>query len=373
MKKLEVKLHWTQIDKIAKLLDYEEARVVRRANILSCLHNDMPTKLISTVLHVDPKTITNVANVYLQHGLDRALFDDEREGRPIDVDDRDRSRIVAMVCSEPPAGCYRWTLKLIVETATKKGLVKKGEISEETVRIILEEHDLKPWLEKMWCIEELSPEYIERMENILDVYEEEYNPLKPVICLDEKPVPLMSDKRERIPASPGSPTKIDYEYERDGSVNVFCAVEPKAGVYLNKVTERRTSMDFANMIVDIHRKYIDAEKIILVMDNLSTHTEKALIESLGEAQGKLVWEKFEIHYTPKHASWLNQAEIAIGMYSRQCLGDGRIGTIANLKAQTAAWNKLANKRATKIQWRFSKEKARKSFKYSVEKSTSGKT
>lgn len=122
MKKLEVKLHWTQIDKIAKLTEFEEARVVRRVNILSCLHNNMTTKLISTVLHFDPKTVTNVANVYRESGLDRALYDYDREGRPIYLDDRDRSRIIAKVCTEPPAEFYRWTLKLIVETATNKAL-----------------------------------------------------------------------------------------------------------------------------------------------------------------------------------------------------------------------------------------------------------
>lgn len=373
MKQLAVKLHWTQIEKLSKLTKYKDPRVIKRANILSCLHNKMATNLISKVLHVDPKTVRNVADTFLNYGLDRALYDDERSGRPIDIDDRERSRIIAMVCSNPPDGHYRWTLDLVVESAIEKGLVKTGSISREQVRIILQEHDLKPWLEKMWCIEELNQEYIERMEDVLDVYEKPYDASRPVVCLDEKPVALIGDSRERIPAEPGSPTKIDYEYKRDGSVNVFCAVEPKKGIYFNKPTERRTSSDFADFMKDIEKEYANADKIILVMDNLSTHTEKALIDSLGETQGKQLWGRFEVHYTPKHASWLNQAEIAIGMYSRQCLGDGRIGSMANLKAKTAAWNSWINKKAQIIQWRFNKTKARKSFKYTLQESTSGKT
>jgi len=370
---LEVKLHWTQINKISEIVDYEEPRVIRRANILSCLQNGMATNLISEVLHVDPKTVRNVASVFLESGLDRALYDDERCGRPIDIDDRERSRIIAMVCSDPPKGHYRWTLDLVVEEALDKGFIKKGNISREQVRIILQEHDLKPWLEKMWCIGELDEEYLEQMEDVLDVYERPYDPLKPVVCLDEKPVALIDDTRERVASKPGAPAKVDYEYERDGSVNVFCAIEPKQGVYFNKPTERRASSDFAEFMQNIEEHYKDAEKIVLVMDNLSTHTKKALIESLGEVQGERIWSRFEVHYTPKHASWLNQAEIAIGMYSRQCLGDGRVGNMARLKAKTAAWNAWANKKAQTIHWRFTKTKARKSFKYSVQESTSGKT
>lgn len=362
MEAVTVRLHWTQETKIAELLNYEESRVIRRCNILSCLHNGMASGLIAKVLHVDPKTVRNIAHAFNESGLDAALYDDERSGRPLDIDDKERSRIVAMVCSDPPKGYYRWTLDLIVDEAGKRGLVD-NEISRESVRIILQEHDLKPWLEKMWCIGEVDAEYIERMEDVLDVYERPYDPSQPVVCVDEKPVALIADSRDRIPAAPGEIQKIDYEYERNGSANVFVGVEPKAGRYFNEVTERRCGPDFARFLETIVSAYPKAEKIVLVMDNLSTHTEKSLINSLGDTAGKHLWGKFEVHYTPKHGSWLNQAEIAVGMYSRQCLGDGRVGDIKYLKAQTAAWNKRTNKNALKIQWRFTKSKARKSFGY----------
>ena len=363
MPPLTLKLKPSDLTEIRYRVSIEEPRVIRRANILNCLHLGYASAQIAQILNVDPKTVTNVGNAYLEAGLDSALYDDERSGRPIDFDDRERSRIVAMVCSQPPCGFYRWTLDLIVEEAQKRQLVD-GQISRETVRVILQEHDLKPWQEKMWCIAELNEEYIERMEDVLDVYQRPHDPKRPVICVDEKPVALFSDATPRLPPrGPGEVLLKDYEYQRSGSANVFCAVEPKAGVYINKVTECRDGLEFSIFMTELARRYESAEKIVLVMDNLSTHSGEILKEHMGEDLARQLSNRFEIHYTPKHASWLNQAEIAIGMYSRQCLGDGRVGDIQSLKKQTAAWNKAANKKRQRIQWRFTKDKARKSMGY----------
>lgn len=348
---------------IKEYLKYEEPRVIRRCNILNALNLGYGITEIAGLLHVHRNTVRNIGLIYNESGLDAALYDDERSGRPIDFDDRERSRIIAMVCSDPPKGCYRWTLDLIAEESEKRELIE-GTISHEQVRIILQEHDLKPWQEKMWCIGELNEEYIQKMEDVLDVYARPYDEKMPVVCMDEKPVALIGDTRDRILAkNPGDILKKDYEYERNGSVNVFCAVEPKSGKYINTVTEKRCGCDFAKFIKSLSNTYINAEKIVLVMDNLATHKEKHVIEYYGKEDGKKLWNKFEVHYTPKHGSWLNQAEIAIGMYSRQCLGDGRIGTLENLKIQTKAWNKRTNQNKTKINWRFTKSKARKSFLY----------
>lgn len=153
-------------------------------------------------------------------------------------------------------------------------------------------------------------------------------------------------------------------YHSERGVNFGRRFPLKGGQFYMPVnTKRRCGSDFAKFIKLLSEKYDNAEKIVLVMDNLSTHKEKHLIEYYGEDEGKKLWNKFEVHYTPKHGSWLNQAEIAIGMYSRQCLGDGRVGTIENLKFQTHAWNKRINKKKTKINWRFTKSKARKSLGY----------
>ena len=365
MRPLKLKLKNKELVAIKEYVKYEEARVIRRANILNCLHHGCTSSQISILLNVDQKTVVNVGNAYLEINFEAALYDDERSGRPIDFDDRERSRIIAMVCTNPPEGNYRWTLDLIVEEANKRDLVNR-EISREQIRIILHEHDLKPWQEKMWCIGELNEEYIRKMEDVLEVYERPYDEKRPVICVDEKPVALISDVTERIlPSVSGGTLKKDYEYERNGSANVFCGVEPKAGIYINEVTEKRTGSDFAQFLALVARQYKDAKKIVLVMDNLATHSEKSIMDFFGEDLGPLLLERFEIHYTPKHGSWLNQAEIAIGMYSRQCLGDGRIGSFENLQSETTEWNKRINKMGTKIQWRFTKSKARKSFGYAA--------
>jgi transposase len=363
MKPLMLKLHWKHVEKIRQIVDYEEPRVIKRANILNCLHLGYKSNAIAAMLNVSQKTVANIANVYLESGLESALHDDERSGRPVDIDDRDRSRIIAMVCADPPSGRYRWTLDLIVEEAVKLGL-DAGSISREQVRILLEEHDLKPWREKMWCIGKINQQYIDRMENILDVYERPYDKNRPVVCIDEKPIPLISDSRPRVPATEsGDILKKDYEYKRGGSVNVFCGVEPKAGLYFNKVTPKRKGCDFAEFLEDISNAYLDVPKITLVMDNLSTHKFKSLEGRFGEEKAAVLWSRFEIFYTPLHASWLNQAEIAIGMYNRQCLGDGRVGSAEKLGIKTTMWNSGINKKKTKIEWRFNKSKARKSFGY----------
>lgn len=182
------------------------------------------------------------------------------------------------------------------------------------------------------------------------------------MCLDEKPVQLLEDARPPIAADkPGAIFKRDYEYVRGGTANVFCAVEPKAGKHFTKVTKNRKGPEFAKMVSKIQRAYPEAETIHLVMDNLSTHGEKSLTDFYGEKRGGEIWEKFTPHYTPKHASWLDQAEIEIGLFTRQCLGRDRIGDRESLSLRAKAWNRRVNGQRLKINWRFTVEKAREKF------------
>jgi len=216
----------------------------------------------------------------------------------------------------------------------------------------------------MWCIPELNREYIERMEEVLDIYEQPYNPKEPVVCLDEKPIQLHASIRAPIPATePGQIAKKDYEYKRCGTANVFAAVEPKSGTHITIATKNRKGNEFAKFVYRISRKYTSANTIHLVMDNLNTHTEKSMFGFYGKRKGKAIWRRFSIHYTPKHASWLNQAEIEIGIYSSQCIGKDRISSLSVLKQRTNAWNMRANKDKMKIDWKFTTQKARKKFNY----------
>ena len=176
----------------------------------------------------------------------------------------------------------------------------------------------------MWCVAEPDEEYIRRMEDILAVYEKPLSELEPVVCVDEKPVVLHQEVRPPWAMRPGRVARRDGEYQRCGTANVFCGVEPKAGQYFPKVTAHRSSPEFADYLLEVAIRYPEADSIHLVLDNLSSHTRKAVVEPFGEKAGSWLWDRFTVHYTPKHGSWLNQAEIAISLFSRQCLGQRRI-------------------------------------------------
>jgi len=202
------------------------------------------------------------------------------------------------------------------------------------------------------------------MEDVLDVYEKPYNKDEPVVCLDEKPVQLFANKNAEIPArKPGQIAKQDYEYVRCGTANIFTAVEPEAGKRITKVTKKRKGADFAKFLNQVSHAYPDAKTIHLVMDNLNTHTLKSLIRFYGDKQAKNIWSRFTLHYTPKHASWLNQAEIDINVLTAQCIRGRRIPDITQLRSKVRAWNRSVNKKKMKISWKFTKKKAKKKFRY----------
>lgn len=215
----------------------------------------------------------------------------------------------------------------------------------------------------MWCVPELDDEYIERMEDVLETYEKPLDPQEPVICLDEKPVTLHDDVRPGSAARPGREARQDSEYKRCGTVNVFCAVEPKAGRHFTYATPDRSAFRFACVIFDLAMQYPEAKTIHLVMDNLNIHGRKSLTDALGEKTGGEVWDRFTVHHTPRHGSWLNQAEIEIGMLSRQCLGSRRIPDLKTLQRHTTAWNRRVNRTRTTIKWRFDRKAARRRFRY----------
>jgi hypothetical protein len=215
----------------------------------------------------------------------------------------------------------------------------------------------------MWCVAELDEAYISKMEDVLETYEQPYDPKEPVVCLDEKPVTLHADVRPATPAAPGREARQDNEYERRGTANVFCAVEPKAGRHFTYATPDRAAVRFAQVALDLAIRYPGAATIHLVMDHLNIHRRKSLTDLLGDEIGGEVWGRFTIHYTPTHGSWLNQAEIEIGIFSRQCLGTRRIPDLKILRRQVQAWNRRMNRARTKINWTFDRRAARRKFGY----------
>lgn len=209
----------------------------------------------------------------------------------------------------------------------------------------------------MWCIGKITPEYRERMYDILDLYAEKYDRKNPVVCMDEKSKQLLSDTRISIDMKPGKCKKIDYEYKRGGTSNIFVAVEPKGGKRKTEVTKRRTRVDFAYFVKNlVDKSYPRATKIRLVLDNLNTHFKKSFFETFKRSEARRILKRIEFHYTPKHASWLNMAEIEIGVLESQCLKK-RIGNMETMKKEVAAWEKRRNNQKAKLKWTFTREAA----------------
>ena len=216
----------------------------------------------------------------------------------------------------------------------------------------------KPWQKDMWCIPKVDAEYVARMEDVLDLYAEEPDPKRPVVCFDESPTQLIGETRQPIPAAPGRPQRFDYEYRRNGTVNLFVFIDAHRPWRKVKVTEHRAAADFAlcmRELVDVD--FPQAERIRLVVDNLSTHTPAALYATFPPGEARRILRRLEFHYTPKHASWLNMAEIEIGVLKGQCL-DRRIDSYDCLVTEIDAWQRQRNQTGARINWMFSTDKAR---------------
>ena len=195
------------------------------------------------------------------------------------------------------------------------------------------------------------------MEKVLEVYKRPFDPLHPVVCMDESPKQLIAETKCPIPASPGQPARHDYEYSRCGVCNVFLACEPLAGKRMVKITERKTKQDWAFFLEEIAVQYKEAEKITLVMDNLNTHEPGSFYESFLPEKAKTLWDRFEFVYTPKHGSWLNMAEIELNVLTGQCL-NRRIDEIGIVKKEVRAWQEFRNNRNAKVNWQFTTKDAR---------------
>jgi hypothetical protein len=196
------------------------------------------------------------------------------------------------------------------------------------------------------------------MEDVLAVYQRPLDPKRPLVCLDEASKQLLEDTRPALPMEAGKPARQDSEYERCGTANLFMTIAPLLGWRHVTVTDQRTRIDFACVVKDlVDEQFPDADKIVLMLDNLNTHGAASLYEAFPPAEAKRLADKLEIHYTPKHGSWLNMAEIEFSVLARQCLGE-RIGDKATLIEEVAAWESRRNVHGTRIDWRFTTEDAR---------------
>jgi transposase len=334
----------------------QEARKLKRAQILLAADAGVGDEEIAASIGVGGSTVYRTKRRFVEGNLERALNEEPRLGAERKLTAKEEALLVATACSKPPAGRARWTLELLADEMVK--LTTHETLSRETVRRRLAENDLKPWRKKMWCIPHVDAEYVARMEDVLDLYAEQPDPRRPVVCFDESPIQLIGEVREPIPVEPGQIERYDCEYRRNGTANLFVFLDAKRPWRKVKVTERRTAEDFASCmrdLTDVH--YPTAERIRVVLDNLSTHSAGALYQTFPADEARRVLRRLEFHYVPKHASWLNMVEIEIGVLASQCL-DRRIESYSRLRAETAVWEKQRNADRARIKWMFTTEKAR---------------
>jgi transposase len=353
-----IELSQTERDELTALLSggKHAARKLKRAQILLAADGGASDEAIARSIGVGGSTVYRTKRRFVMGNLEAALSEGPRPGAGRKLSGKEEALLVATACSKPPAGRARWTLELLAGELVK--LTEHKSISRETVRRRLTANDLKPWRKDMWCIPKVDADYVARMEDVLDLYAETPDPKRPVVCFDESPIQLIGEVRQPIPPEPGQIERYDCEYRRNGTANLFVFLDVHRPWRRVKVTERRAAEDFAACmrdLTDLH--YPKAERIRVVLDNLSTHSAGALYQTFPADEARRVLRRLEFHYVPKHASWLNMVEIEIGVLASQCL-DRRIDSYARLVTETAAWEKRRNAERARINWMFTTEKAR---------------
>ncbi len=332
------------------------ARKLKRAQILLAAHAGVPDDAIAASVAVGGSTVYRTKRHFVEGNLERALSEEPRPGAARKLTGKEEALLVATACSSPPEGRARWTIELLADAMVR--LTEHESLSRETVRRRLAENEIKPWRQKMWCVPQINGEYVARMEDVLDLYAQAPDPKRPVVCFDESPTQLIGEVRQPIPPEPGRLERYDCEYRRNGTVNLFVFLDAHQPWRRVKVTNRRTATDFAacmRELVDVD--FPQAEQVRVVMDNLSTHTAGALYEAFPAPEARRILRRLEFHFTPKHASWLNMAEIEIGVLRRQCL-DRRIDNRQRLEREIAAWQQKRNAAGARVEWMFTTEKAR---------------
>ena len=331
-------------------------RRIKRAQILLAATAGSTDEEIARTVQVGTSTVYRTKRRFVEDSLERALAEDPRPGGTRKLASTEEALLVALACSTPPTGRATWTLALLADAMVR--LTPHAQISRDTIGRRLEENDLKPWQQKMWCVPKIDAEYVARMEDVLDLYTRAPAPGTAVVCVDETPRQLVGEVRTPSPPSPGRPARSDYEYHRNGTANVFLCLDAHRPWRHAKVTERRAAVDFAECVrdlVDLH--YPACARIQLVLDNLSTHTPAALYEAFAPDEARRILRRLEWHFVPKHASWLNMVEIEIGVLAAQCL-DRRIPDLGTLTREVEAWTRTRNEARAAIQWMFGIEQAR---------------
>jgi len=345
-----------------------DARSIQHAHIL--LHLDTNTRSepwsnsqLQEAYSVSERTIGRVRRRFCEQGLQAAVHRRPQPEWPHKrkINGDLQASLIATCCGPAPDGYGRWSVRLLTDAfvVLEEDSNTRLPISRETVRRTLSTLELKPWRRAQWCLPRRGGgRWVACMEDVLDVYHRPYDPRLPQICLDECGKQLLSSAVEDEPMKPGKPKREDYHYERHGVCRVFLASEPLAGKRVTQVRAQRTRQDWAQVIkelVDVH--YADAEKLVLVMDNLNTHTLGSLHDTFEPEEAHRLSQKLELHYTPTYASWLNIAEIELSVLSSQCL-DRRMESLELVQQQVTVWQDARNRAQKGVDWRFTTADAR---------------
>lgn len=328
------------------------ARMFLHAWILLLCDQLVPVKVIMATFGCSSHQISDVRRRYHLEGLRACLKDHPRSGPRRKITPAMEAELTALACTKPPKGRKRWTVALLAAHFRR---IYGKPMSKSTVQKILHAHHLKPWKKKMWCIPKVTPEFLARMYALLELYAKPHDPAEPVVCVDEKHKQILGNIRDPLPLGPdGRGVREDDHYKRNGSANIFVAVNPLEGWRLVQVTARRTKVDYATFLQLVLEHYPNARRVHIVADNLSTHTVKALQSVLGP--GHPLFQRVEFHYTPVHASWLNQAEVEISVMDEQCTGR-RFKDRQEVEAEVLAWADGRNAEQARITWGYTRAKA----------------
>jgi len=341
------------------------ARMIMRARVLLELdENAGPVQdraVIAQRVAVAESTVRAIAKRFADTGgdIEATISRKQRETPPVPpiVTGEVEARLIALACSTPPPGQARWSLRLLEKHVAL--LDDMPDLDHSTIGRGLKKTKLRPHLKQCWTIPpHANAEFAARMEDILAIYTRAYDPGRPVVCMDEKPYQLLDHARDPIPATPGHDRKEDSEYVRHGTCSIFVWVEPLRGWRHVDAQRQRTKLDWAHQVERLLTiDYPDADTVVLVMDNLNTHTIGSLYQAFEPEKAFALAQRLEIHYTPKHGSWLNVAEIELSCLTRQCL-DRRIGNLETLNAELTAWQEHTNTNQRQVHWQFTTSDAR---------------
>ncbi|MFQ5652922.1 MAG: IS630 family transposase [bacterium] len=358
----QVKLSQSERDHLENLISSgtEKARKLTRVRILLKADAGWTDKQIVKALDVGHPTVGRIRKRYATEGLESAINRKaSRRQYKRKLDGADEAQLIALTCGKPPEGYARWSLRLLSKRLVTLEQVEIESVSHETIRPSVKKNELKPWQNEQWVIPpQANADFVCNMEDVLELYHEPYDPSRPVVCFDEGTKQLIGETRNPLPMGPGELLRYDYEYERHGTCNLFMFFAPLSAWRHVEVTDQRTMIDYAHCMRDLVDVYFpDAEVIRVVQDNLSTHKPAALYAAFEPAEARRILERLEFHFTPKHGSWLNMAEIELNVINSQCL-DRRIAEKEMLVTEVAAWERQRNQQASTVNWQFTTADAR---------------